>query len=118
MTDENDPNPCITGVCQWGLIDSGEVTCLAGEGDCNDAKLLTTVPSDFHDEALIALTKQINALLEAVPPDPAGRKLSVLHTRMGPLLGWVKHGQEGGLTGAVTAASDNETVIQALGLLL
>lgn len=118
MTDENDPNPCITGSCQWELTESGEVNCLAGGGTCGEAKLLTTAPSDFHDEALIALTVQINALLEAVPPDPAGRKLSFLHTRMGPLLAWVKHGQEGGLTDAVTADSDNETVIQALRLLL
>lgn len=119
MSDETDRLGCTGDECQWTLTGGGQPGCISGQSSCPDAKLLTATPSLFHDQTLIDLTQQINALLQAVPPDPAGRKLSFMYTRMGPLLGWVEHGQEGGGTGgAVTAASDNATIIQALGLLL
>lgn len=120
MTDENDPQICGgDGECHWTLTGGGQVACQPGGEDCMSAKLLTTTPSVFHDQTLIDLTEQINALLQAVPPDSAGRKLSFMYTRMGPLLGWVQHGQENsGTASGVTADADNETLIQALGLLV
>lgn len=120
MSNGTDPQGCTGQECIWTLTGGGgQPGCEPGNSSCTNAKLLTAAPSVFHDQTLIDLTEQINALLQAVPPDPAGRKLSFMHTRMGPLLGWVEHGQEGGGTAeAVTAASDNATIIQALGLLV
>lgn len=118
MSDENNVRSCGDIYCRWVMTGNGAPGCVEGEDGCLNARLLTAAPSDFHDQALVALTQQINALLQAVPPDPAGRKLSFMVTRMGVLLAWVNHGQEGDVPAdAVTAASDNTTIIQALGLI-
>lgn len=115
----NEPSPLgCPAECQWMMTGNGSPSCVEGGINCTTAQLLTAAPSDFHDQTLVTLTQQINDLLQAVPPDPGGRKLSFMVTRMGPLLGWVNHGQEGDVPeDAVTAASDNATIAQALGLI-
>ena len=118
MSNENGRLGCPGDECKWVMTGNGSPGCVDGTTSCITATLLTAAPSDFHDQAVIALTQQINALLQAVPPDPAGRKLSFLVTRMGVLLGWVQHGLERDVPeNAVTAASDNAAIIQALGLI-
>lgn len=109
---------CPSDECRWVMTGNGSPGCVDGGSTCVTASLLAAAPSDFHDQSLIALTQQINALLQAVPPDPAGRKLSFMLTRMGLLLGWVEHGMESDIPeNAVTAASDNAAIVQALGLI-
>ena len=119
MSNNNDQHGCAGPDCEWFVTGGGQVACMPGPPTCATARLVTAAPSDFHDQPLIDLTEQINTLLQAIPPDPTGRKLSFMYTRMGPLLGWVQHGLESvGTAGGVTAASDNETITQALGLLV
>lgn len=119
MSNETASVICLSGICQWVLTSNGQLSCIDGPGNCLDARLLSAAPANFHDQTLVNLTQQINALLQAVPPDPSGRKLSFMQMRMGMLLGWVKHGQAGSVPAdAVTAAADNATLIQALGLIL
>ena len=119
MTDASQRVGCSGNRCDWALTGPGQPpVCVEGESTCASAQLLPAAVSTFHDQALAALTQQINALLAAVPPDPAGRKLSFLHTRQGTLLAWVDHDTAlVDMTGAVTAASDDAAIAQALGLL-
>ncbi|MBI1760289.1 MAG: hypothetical protein HYR56_02535 [Acidobacteria bacterium] len=109
---------CTGERCDWTVGGSGgQPACVEGNSTCSNARLLTAAPSDFHDQTLSALTQQINALLQAVPSDPSGRKLSFLHSRQGTLLAWVNH--EAGdirVEGAITAKSDDAAIAQALGL--
>jgi hypothetical protein len=107
---------CTGYDCDWAMTGEYPV-CFSGTGSCKAAKLLEAEPSDFHDQTLITVTQQINALLQTVPPDPAGRKLSFLHSRLGTFLGWVEHGEDAAvLNPAVTAEADDATLIQALRL--
>jgi hypothetical protein len=80
------------------------------------AELLEAEASGFHDENLIAATQQIRAILAAIPPDPAGRKLSFIRTNMGELLAWMDHSGAEVPEGAVTAEDDDATIAQALRL--
>jgi hypothetical protein len=92
--------------------------CDSGGSGCSLAPLLEAEPSDFHDQALIDATQQINQILAAIPPDSQGRTISFLYTRLGTLLAWVQHGSGEVDPDAVTAEDDNETVIEALGLIV
>jgi hypothetical protein len=78
--------------------------------------LLDANPSTFHDDYLIQATLEINEILQRLPKDPEGRKASFLHTRMGTLLAWVRHGATSVPPGAVTAKNDDATIAKALGL--
>lgn len=118
MLENSSLQGCFGHDCNWTVTGTGSAACVLGEGTCSDAKLLTAVASDFHDQLLINLTKQINQLLAAVPSDPSGRKLSFLHTRRGPFLAWVHHDVSPvDVAGGVTAQDDDATIAQALRLL-
>ena len=113
---------CTSSQCDWTLTGENFPVCINGGGSCQHAKLLTAEVSDFHDQALADVTRQINALLQAIPPDPAGRKLSFMHSPLGTLLGWVQHGGAGltseAAENAVRATSDEATLVQSLQLLV
>ena len=113
---------CTSTNCDWALTGENFPVCINGGGSCQNAKLLVAEVSDFHDQALAEVTQQINALLQAIPPDPAGRKLSFMHSPLGTLLGWVQH-DGAGLTveaaeSAVRATSDEAALVQSLRLLV
>jgi len=80
------------------------------------AELLLAAPSGFHDQNLIDATQQIREILAAIPPDPAGRKLSFIRTNMGNLLAWMDHSGAEVPEGAVTAEDDDATIAEALRL--
>lgn len=112
---QNQPSCTLRNPCDFAHHD-GQTSCQQGQGSCTNAKLLEADPSDFHDENLIAATKQIKQILEGIPPDPQGRTLSFLHTNMGSLLAWVRHGATDIPADAVTAKDDDATVAKALKL--
>lgn len=97
-------------------IDGESASCSAGQGSCTVAQLLEAEPSGFHDENLMGATQQIREILAAIPPDPAGRTLSFIHTNMGNLLAWMDHSGAEVPAGAVTAQDDDETIARALKL--
>jgi len=102
-------NPCDFAV-------KGDANCQAGTGSCTVAQIAEADFSVFHDETLMKATQQIKQILEAIPPDPQGRTLSFLHTSMGSLLAWVRHGATDIPEDAVTAQDDDATVVRALKL--
>ena len=118
MEDDTPLLTCIGSGCDWEVT-GNTPGCIKGSSSCTNAKLLVAELSDFHDQTLATVTAQINALLETISPDPAGRKLSFMHSRLGTFLGWVEHGVADAATnGAVNAASDDAAIIQALNLVL
>lgn len=106
---------CAGVECDWASV--RHVMCVEGSGGCSAAYLRTAEESPFHDKQLIEATKKINRILCRIPPDPAGRKLSLCDTGSGSgvLLAWVKHG---GLRSksAVTRRSGEAKVRKALKL--
>ena len=94
----------------------GIAECIPGGGSCEPANLLEAGPSAFHDQNLIEATRQIKKIIAGIPADPKGRTLSLLHTKMGTLLAWTKHGAAFLPEGAVTAQHDDATVAKALKL--
>lgn len=113
---------CSGNTCQWSFPDpkgsketSTDPICEPGSRTCSTAHLLEAEKSSFHDKQLVEATRKIRRILAKIPADPAGRKLSFCHTKMGILLAWVQHG--GKATGRrVTAKNDNATVAKALRL--
>jgi hypothetical protein len=103
------------GTCDFA-ISNDSAACGTGTGTCAQAELLEAEASGFHDENLIAATQQIRAILAAIPPDPAGRKLSFIRTNMGELLAWMDHSGAEVPDDAVTAEDDDATIAQALRL--
>lgn len=91
---------CVGKMCGFAAF-SKELSCSTGNGSCWSAVLLEAEESPFHDKALQEATAVIRKALSAIPADPAGRKLSFVHTPQGTLLAWVTHGEDapsGGLT--------------------
>lgn len=117
---------CSGSSCQWsGLYPKAgrigpkgvptDPICEPGSSSCTVPHLLEAEESSFHDRQLVEATRKIKRILAKIPADPAGRKLSFCHTKMGILLAWVQHG--GKATGRrVTAKDDNATVAKALKL--
>jgi hypothetical protein len=103
------------GACDFA-ISNDTAACSEGRGTCGVAELLEAELSGFHDENLIAATQQIREILAAIPPDPAGRKISFIRTNMGNLLAWMDHSGTTVPDGAVTAADDDATIAEALRL--
>ena len=101
--------------CDFNVANE-EASCSEGGNSCSQAILLTAEPSIFHDDYLIQATLEINEILQRLPKDPEGRKASFLHTRMGTLLAWVRHGATDVPPGAVTAKNDDATIAKALGI--
>ena len=108
---------CSFGSCVWQFDLTKRVTvCVTSTGsDCLQCKLLEAEPSEFHDEQLVEATRKIKAILDAIPPDPKGRQLSFINTRMGTLIAWVRPGGAP-RKGAVTSKDDDATVKKALGI--
>jgi hypothetical protein len=100
--------------CDWHQNDG--LSCSETGNSCSQATFLTAEPSTFHDEYLIQATQEINEILDRLPKDADGRKLSFVHTRMGTLLAWVRHGAKSVPPGAVTAEDDDATIAKALNL--
>jgi len=111
---ENGITAC-KGTCDYA-ISNDAAACSDGTGTCATAQLLEAELSGFHDENLIAATQQIRAILAAIPPDPAGRKLSFIRTNMGELLAWMDHSGADVPDDAVTAEDDDATIAAALRL--
>lgn len=113
---------CTSSTCDWTLTGENFPVCVNGAGSCQNAKLLVAEVSNFHDQVLADVTQQINALLQAIPPDPAGRKLSFMHSPLGTLLAWVQHGGVGvtseATENAVRATSAEAALVQALRLVI
>jgi len=106
---------CSRQGCDWHQ-DANEASCVDGGNSCSKASFLIAEPSAFHDEALIQTTQELNEILRRLPQEVDGRNLSFIHTRMGTLLAWVRHGATSVPAGAVTANDDNATITEALKL--
>lgn len=103
---------CSGRLCGYGEF-KGSLGCDTGPGSCWQANMLEADVSSFHDECLQDATAKIGEILKNIPPDPAGRKLSFVHTRSGSILAWVLHGINLP-DDAVTIESDPEEVKRAL----
>lgn len=110
------PGDCSGKMCGYSVF-NGDLGCESGSGSCWVANLVEANTSVFHDEVLQDATLQIKAILEGIPADPEGRKLSFVHTEHGTMLGWVRHGVTQP-NGKVTFDSGAERVKEALGLRL
>jgi hypothetical protein len=109
------PTGCIGKACQHVIVDD-YAACETGSSACTQAKLLEAEPSGFHDENLIEATRRISEVLESIPPDPRGRKLSLLHTNFGSLLAWVDHNATVPADRGVRPDADDATIAKALRL--
>ncbi len=107
------PTGCAGKACQHVILDD-EAACETGTSTCTMAKLLEAEPSGFHDKNLIEATRKIRQVLESIPPDPRGRKLSLLHTNFGSLLAWVDHNVTVPADRGVRPDADDATIAKAL----
>lgn len=108
------PGDCSGRMCGYSAF-NGDLGCETGSGSCWVAFMVEADTSAFHDETLQNATREIKAILEAIPKDPEGRKLSFVHTEHGTMLAWVRHG----VTvpdGKVTFDSGPDKVKEALGI--
>ena len=108
------PIGCSGLACGFGAF-GDEVSCDTGSGSCWTAMMAEAEDSVFHDKTLQEATREIRAILERIPPDPAGRKLSFVHTEDGTILAWVNHGKPF-RAGTVTLESGKDNVRKALKL--
>ncbi len=112
----NELGNCSGVFCGYGVA-GGRINCDAGNGSCWGAFLLKAEISPFHDKQLSEATEKIKEILEAIPADPEGRKLSFVHTAFGTVLAWVNHDQGYSAGSAVTINDDAEKVAAALGII-
>ena len=77
--------------CSFGAFGGG-LGCDTGSGSCWTAMIAEADESDFHDLQLQKATREIREIIERIPADPKGRKLSFVHTEDGTILAWVNHG--------------------------
>lgn len=105
---------CVGKQCGYNIYE-GTVGCSSGTGSCFEASVLSAEETYFHDKTIADATTAIQAILENIPADPNGRKLSFLNTNMGVLLAWVEHGKPVP-PGAVTSNHDDATIAVALKL--
>ena len=110
------PGNCRGRECGFGAFGE-ELGCDTGSGSCWTAVMAEARTSSFHDEELQKATKQIKEIIDRVPADPKGRKLSFVHTEDGTILAWVNHGTPFP-AGTVTFASGKEKVREALGIIV
>ena len=114
MGNEELKSSCTGKACSWNIHrDSG--SCSNGSGDCVVAELLEAETSGFHDEHLAEATRQIRAIMQGIPEDPEGRKLSFIITNMGVLLARLDHGAEVP-EDAINGTYDDATIAKALKL--
>ena len=107
-------NVCSGRRCDYALYD-GSLGCVTGSRTCANAGFLEAGESDFHDENLVNATAALNAVLAMVPEDEEGRKLSFIHTNMGTMLAWSKHG-ENVPEDAIGPGHDDKVIAEALNL--
>jgi hypothetical protein len=103
---------CSGRLCGYGAFDDG-LGCDSGPGTCWVAYLLEAEESSFHDETLQNATQQIKKILDDIPADREGRKLSFVHTKQGTLLAWVQHGVSFP-EGTVTIEDGHDELMRAL----
>jgi hypothetical protein len=108
------PGGCSGFACGFGAF-GDEVNCDTGSGSCWTAMMADAEDSAFYDKTLQTATQEIRAILEQIPPDPNGRKLSFVHTEDGTILAWVNHGKPFP-AGTVTLESGKDNVRKALKL--
>jgi hypothetical protein len=108
------PGGCSGFACGFGAF-GDEVNCDTGSGSCWTAMMADAEDSAFYDKTLRTATQEIRAILEQIPPDPNGRKLSFVHTEDGTILAWVNHGKPFP-AGTVTLESGKDNVRKALKL--
>jgi hypothetical protein len=108
------PIDCMGFACGFGAF-GNEVNCDTGSGSCWTAMMAEAEDSPFHDKTLQAATQEIKAILDRIPSDPNGRKLSFVHTEDGTILAWVNHGKPFP-AGTVTLESGRDDVRKALNL--
>lgn len=108
------PGGCSGIACGFGAF-GDEVNCDTGSGSCWTALMCEAETSRFHDAVLQTATKEIKAILERIPADPKGRKLSFVHTEDGTMLAWVNHGKPS-RPDTVTLHSGRDKVRKALRL--
>jgi hypothetical protein len=105
---------CSGKQCGYGITKDA-VGCSQGPGSCFTAAMLVATESEFHDKTLYDAAQQINAILNAIPADPKGRKLSFLATQEGAMLAWVDHNMQIP-PDAVKPDAPFETIAKALGV--
>ena len=105
---------CTGRTCGYN-VDGETIACTTGDGSCFEASFLEAEISGFYDSSLDAATTSIITTIGKIPPDPAGRKLSILNTNMGLLLAWVEHGSVPA-PNAVRYENSNAEIAQALKL--
>jgi hypothetical protein len=109
----NGTTACIGKACQHVIVDD-YAACEDGSSTCTLAKLLEAEPSGFHDKNLIEATRKIRQILESIPSDPLGRRLSLLHTNFGSLLAWVDHNATVPANRGVRPDADDATIAKAM----
>ena len=115
MGNGSEPPPDCTGsACGYGIA-GGQAGCQSGDGSCWSARMIDAMQSDFHPAELQNATKQIQTILNSISPPREDLKLSFVHTRMGSILAWVKHGTY--TTDAITSANTDAEIAEALGLI-
>lgn len=110
------PGNCSGRSCGFTAF-AGGLGCDDGPGSCWTARMLDAETSSFHDQTLQDATRKIREVLESIPEDKEGRKLSFVHTTHGTILAWVHHGVKAPER-SITIDSDPEEVAKALGLKL
>lgn len=115
MSNGNPPPECPTGSCGYGIL-AGKGDCNGGDSSCANAHFLAAMQSEYHTARLIALTNEINGVLDNLGQDPSGqgRKLSLLRTPRGVTLGWLRHGPHSSSPDAKQARADDPRVISEL----
>lgn len=83
---------CMGHECGFGAF-GDELGCDTGTGSCWSAMMAEADESDFHDPVLQKATREMREIIEKIPADPKGRKLSFVHTEDGTILAWVNHGK-------------------------
>ncbi|MGB7069448.1 MAG: hypothetical protein WBD22_08120 [Pyrinomonadaceae bacterium] len=104
---------CV-GDCSWAWF--RRMDCMPGSGTCTGAKMLKAADSDFHPKELQDAAMAIQKVLDGITSQK-DRKLSFLSTRFGVLLAWAEHNVVQPTDTPVTAASSDQEIIDALGLI-
>lgn len=84
---------CGNGGCSLDMYRCTDGThmliCVPRGVDCFNAKFITGVCTDAHDDVLVQTTKELNDTIKNVPPDPQGRRLAFIRSNYGFRLAWV-----------------------------
>jgi len=96
-----------------------KLRCIICEtGTCVRAVVLRAKHSEFYDKQLEEATEKISEIIGGIRAAEDGRSLSFIMTRMGIMLAWVEHGEEGSREpDDVTVKDDNSNIAEALGLI-